>query len=203
MTDERMALYVRILSETGSKALAAKSASVHSVYGCQKSFDDYARRHPEWIQRIADAEQHFNGLLYREAVQRAGLGDARQQDLEPVIQKGTQATLADGTPAFIRRKSDAVLLKLLTARIPEFQDIKKIEHMGEIKHNHRSLSIGADELLFLSREERQQLRGILISLARSRGEPIEVIDRSAPALNYIEAEATELEPEEWESAHVQ
>lgn len=180
----RQEVFLRELALHGVWARAARAASPHSAYGASRSFRSLAERDPAFRAKADVAQEEADAAILSEIRRRAIEGVEK-----PIFQKGQRVfDEFEKRPATVKEFSDTLLLALARSRFRDFQDRKQVEVSGEIAHTHqRALQISPDELLFLSREERQQLRGILTTLARARGEALD-IDRAAPELKVIEAE---------------
>ncbi len=182
MTDKRKQLFVEELAKHGIFAEAARVASPHSMHGAQKSFKDEMIRDGFFRKAVEEAQEAADNALILEARRRAVEGVSKN-----VYQKAEQVFNKDGSPATFVQYSDAVLLRLLQARFPEFRDSKVLEHSGTIEHRQRAFQIERDDLYGLSQEQRIQLKGILESIAQARGET-DAIDRNANLIEFSDVD---------------
>ena len=83
MTEERLMLFLDVLSETGSMPAAAAAASPHCKYSGYTSFLDYAKRHPEFAEAIECAKQMAIGKVEKTIMERAMMDYE-----EPVVSMG-------------------------------------------------------------------------------------------------------------------
>lgn len=176
VTEERKRVFLDVLARTGIFTWAARAASPHSEGKRPglSSFTDLVKRDPEFAAQVEEAKAEANALLEKTAYDRAVEGVP-----EPVFQKGIQAKDADGNPAFIRRYSDPLLLRLLERRQPnEWTPNRRIEHSGSIDHGASAgfATITAGDLECLSARQQQNLAEVLRAIKKHRGGESEVID---------------------------
>ena len=117
--------------------------------------------------------------------------------LEPVIQKGTQATMADGSPAFIRRFDSKLLLARARALMPDkYGDRKDVT----ITHKRAGgmLVIEASDIKHFSQAQIDALGGIVATIRKYKdgGAP------ETPSLEYQPAPVMELPVTEIETETV-
>ena len=116
VTEGRRETFLKVLAETGIFVWAARAASpfAKDEKGCASSFRTLMRRDPGFSAQVQEAREEADATIEREAYRRAVEGIKT-----PVIQKGIQAVLATGEPAFVQNYSDRLLERLLEARMPE------------------------------------------------------------------------------------
>ena len=110
----------------------------------------------------------------------------------PVFQKGGQAKFADGSPAYVKKYSDALLMKRAAALMPH-----KYGERREVNVNVRSSvgawSISLEDLAALSTSQKEALRDIIDTvrahrnnLARIEGGQVEVLDAEDAECEEVE-----------------
>lgn len=166
LTEKRKEVFLRVLAETGVAKAAARAASPHGRGDSTATFRDEARRDPRFAAAWREALREADERLEEEAHRRAVTGIK-----EPVFQKGERVVDANGEPAFVVRYSDRLLELLLRARVDKFVERRELHHSGSVAHGPADrLSIGVSDLDALSPTQREQLRGILQTIAEARGE---------------------------------
>lgn len=134
---------------------------------------------------VQQAREEADAKIERECFRRAVEGIKT-----PVIQKGVQAVLATGEPAFTQAYSDRLLERLLKSRMPEkWAQRKHHEHSGTVTHAPVSgiLTLTVDDVMALDARDRQELGNLLEKVRMARGEtpaleapkPVEIIDVEA------------------------
>lgn len=190
VTEVRRSAFLKVLRETGIARVAARAASPgsHPDHGAVSTFNSLRRRDPEFARQFAEALEDSDSKIEAEAYRR-GVEGIR----EPVFQKGEQAVDAEGKPAFVRRYSDPLLLRLLESRMPaKWAQRKHVAHSGSIDHHVGAVAaITLADVEFLTSDQRRQLANILRTIKNRRQ------DDSADAIDadYVEVEpAGELPP---------
>ena len=92
---------------------------------------------------------------------------------DAVIQKGTQATLADGTPATTTKNDPKLLLRLMGHLDPTWQETRNIHH--SVTHSAEVRLLPSD-LQALSGAQQAQLQDILTTIQASRGEDTKALE---------------------------
>ncbi len=189
ITEARRRTFLRVLAQTGIMVWAARAASPHSqdARGAISGFRNLMARDPDFAAQVQEARDEADALLEHTAWLRAVEGVS-----EAVIQKGEQATLADGTPAVKVVYSDRLLETLLQARDKRFARQHRHEHTGHIQHSSTSiLQISPEDMDGLSHEHREQLKPILIAMQRNRkGAGVPMLEHNPGVV--IDGEATEV-----------
>ena len=172
LTAARKRTFLDELRRHGIVAEAARVASPHSRarHGAASTFRQERQRDPLFAADWDSAVEEADARLLMEAHRRAVKGTERG-----IFQRGTQATTAEGKPATAVQYSDRLMELLLKARFPnEFIERRAIEHSGHVGQDIRVLSITPADLIALNLEQRDHLRGILATIADSRGETHEL-----------------------------
>ena len=174
----RQLRFLARLRETGNYREAARHASPHSEHGCVSSFKSFARDSAFFAAEIGEALADFRESLVAEAVRRGRDGYDR-----PVYQRGE---LVGHERVF----SDHLLTLELKKHHSEYRE--------KVQHDHRvriepmgSWAISVDDLQALSAEQREQLRGIMVTIRNARREHRAIEDRS----NVVDAEYAEVTAE--------
>ena len=194
VTPERRQLYLDALARVGIRRIAARMvASPESLAmgrDAEATWRSLEKIDPLFASEVSAALEEANDKLEEEAWRRGYEGT-----LEPIYQKAERLYDETGKPAFIRRYSDNLLLRLLERRRPgDWSQHRKVEHSGAIDHGASDrLSLGPADLVCLSREERRGLASILEKIyAHRRGvtpQPI-ALERG----DVVDAEFTERHP---------
>ena len=127
------------------------------------------------FSHLIETLEHVKGDVYAEIFRRAMLGTK-----EAVIQKGEQATMATGEPAWITRYDNRLLLRLAAKLDPEWSERRTVDHNI---HHASTVMLQPSDLVALSADQRDQLQDILITIKTNRDDvkalthqPAEVID---------------------------
>lgn len=194
---ERRAAFLEALANSGGNFNAACRAVAPHLDQNVRPAPGYSTwraviaRDPEFAAAYEAVMDEVKAEVEQEIFRRAQVGV-----LEPVFQKGQQATDADGNPAYIRRYSDRLLLKRAAALMPDkYSDRREIN----INHNVRSAiswAITGDDLALLTAEEKADLTRIVQALRSRRAEiahTARLEDQRAEAIevDYEEVEETE------------
>ena len=176
VTEGRRRAFLEHLALHGCWQWAAAAASPSATpRGAGATFRDLARRDAEFARQCDEARATADARLEMEAWRRGVEGIERR-----VYQKGGQAVNADGTPAVEVVYSDRVLELLLKARLPAFQERSRIEVNGAIDHRHLGVLLTPADLATLEAGQRGHLRSILTTIARARGEDVNLKALPAP-----------------------
>lgn len=104
--------FLRVLANTANKRAAYLQAGVD-----RGTINYWCKKDPEFEQRIKEADEEANWVLFGEAWRRAMMGEE-----EYVISMGKMVYGPEGKPLTIRKRSDKLLELLLRARLPEFRE---------------------------------------------------------------------------------
>lgn len=142
-------------------------------------------RDPDFQARYEDAQARFKNSILQEAIRRGIEGVAH-----PLSYKGKL------TGDVVKKKSDAVLLRLLQGNFSEYSS-QTVNHSGRIEHEHRGhVVIDAAAVYKLSPEQRNQLAAMLPILSGESDEK-EIERQRQIAAPVIEAEFSEAEEEDF------
>lgn len=188
----KRAYLVALRASGGNRTAAAAAIAPYSkATGASKpgysSVRSAAERDPEFAAQIQEVMEDVLGDVYEIIFERATKGTT-----EAVIQKGSQAVLATGEPAWITRYDNRLLLRLAARLDPEWSEKRQVEHSGTITHGIAgSLQITSADLAALSESERRALTGILHTIRDARRG-----DDAVPALEYQPGEVLDADFEE-------
>ncbi len=201
MTKARIDLFLKAYRESGANfAFAAAAACPGAKDGtdkpCYSSFRNLRIRDMGFRAACEEILEQVANDVEAEIHRRAVEGW-----LTPAIQKGTQATLADGSPAFIRRYSDTLLLARARALMPEKYGEKK---SVEITHKRAGglLVIEAADVQHFSQAQIEALGDLMSTIRKHReGGTPEIEYQPAPVLEIpvTEVEAVAVEVTEGDS----
>ncbi len=198
VTDARKAAFLEALRNSGGVfASACRATGVHLSGGSRNppgysTWRALMARDPEFAAAVEQVLQECREDVEAEIYRRAQVGT-----LEPIVQKGKQATLADGSPAFIRRYSDRLLLKRAAALMPDkYGDHKTVEHRGFVSVGAAGLVLTSEDFIALDETQRGQLREIL-TVIREHREGVKAIPHQ-PAEIVADYEEVS-EADEWDS----
>lgn len=187
MTEERREVFIQALRTNGGNVTAAAAtASPNSLSKSNPGYSSFRAlmaREPEFASQVQETMDHVRDDVFAEIYRRAMKGVQ-----EPIVQKGEQAVMADGTPAWITRHDNRLLLRLASRLDPAWSEKVSHEHSGTVQHEVMTMA----ELNALSVEE---LELIDRALATVGGTP-RVIEHS-PELPVIDV-AVEEEFPAWE-----
>ena len=176
MTPERRDAFLAALRTNGGNVTAAaKVASPRSLSKSNPGYSSFRAlmaRDPGFALEVDGVMESVKADVYAEIYRRAMKGVR-----EPIVQKGEQATLADGEPAWITRFDNRLLLRLAAKLDPNWSETKNIHH--SVTHSAEVRLLPSD-LAALSSDQQAQLIGILTTIKTARGE--------APALEYADYE---------------
>lgn len=161
VTDVRRETFLKVLSETGSFAAAARAASPHSKdrHGGASTFKQLMQRDPDFAAAVEDARSQALGRLETECVRRAVEGVRR-----PIYQKGELVGYEDV-------HSDGLLMFALRALDPDkYNEKRQVELKGDVTHRVVGLMISPQDLLALNDDDRAALERIVGKIADARGE---------------------------------
>lgn len=163
MTDQRKAVFLKTLAETGSVAAACRAASPHSEYGraAKSTFNDLRRKDPEFAQAWDDAVSDALAEVESELMRRA---------MEPA-----KSPVTDRSGRVVgfredRLSSDRLLLRIASRLDPEAWAERRRQdtHVtGEIQHNAHLMLKPADVLL-LDEPDRAKLIELLETIEQRR-----------------------------------
>jgi len=152
VTPKRRQTFLAELAEHGIVARAARMASPHSADGCTVSFRDLRRRDIEfarlWDEALEQSRARVEHELHRRAV----------EGWEEPIYGGKHKERIVGT---VRRYSDRLLELRAKALLPEYREHSKLDLGGRMSLRPETM----DSLAELTREEREQVRDLLQSIA--------------------------------------
>lgn len=160
MTPARKDAFLAALRASGGIfSEACRRCSPHSTTAgktppCYSSFRALMTRDMEFNAAVAEVMDQVRDDIEQEIHRRGYEGW-----VEPVIQKGTQATLADGSPAYIRRFDSSLLKARATAMMPDrYGDNRHVRHdvvhSGQVTHK---AGLSMAEIRNLSPEELDQV----------------------------------------------
>lgn len=168
MTPDRIALFLKVYLESGGNfAEAARQCCPGAVSNthqpCYSSFKFLQKHNPEFKEACSAVLDEVRDAISAEIDRRGRLGW-----LEPVFQKGTQATDSEGKPAFIRRFDSKLLLARARALIPsEYGDRKDIT-ITHHKGSHGVMVIEGTDIPALSLQQKSDLAGIMETIVAAR-----------------------------------
>ena len=175
VTEARKEIFLRVLSETGSRAAAAAAASPHPDGGNgqrpgYETFRDLWKRDPEFALAVEQAEAKALGRVEAEIVNRAFTLDER-----PIFDRqgkriGTQKS---------SNAANQMLLRLAERLAPEtWARRSKTEVQGHLVHHEgASVSIAVLEptdVLLLAEDEQDQLLELIGKIEQRKSEVIDV-----------------------------
>ena len=178
MTTEREDAFLAAYELSGNYAAAAAIASPNSMAAPRSkpgtaSFRAHEARNAAFAVRVGEAKERVVARVYAKIWELAVDGVT-----EAVVQKGTQATLADGSPATTTRHDPKLLLRLIARLDPAWSEKKNIHY--SVTHSAEVRLLPSD-LMALSVAQQAQLQDILTTIQASRGE-------ETKALEYAEYE---------------
>lgn len=161
LTEARKRTFLRVLSETGSAAAAARAASPHSKgdRACASTFREERQRDPIFAQACADAEEAALGRVEEEVMRRAMTPTQR-----PIFSKGEVV-------GYTAEYDNRLLVSLARRLNPEgWADRRQVEHTGSIDHAHRHavVELKAEDMWLLPEEQRESLLALLGELADAK-----------------------------------
>ena len=171
MTPERRDLFLSALKTTGNFTEASRLTSPGSSerWGARSTFMDLRKRDPVFAAEIEEALAEFQADLESEARRRIFDGVP-----EPVFYKGVQAVDSEGRPAFIARKSDNILLRMMERFDQAWVQKKQLEHSGSVAQGSPDVvSLTVQDVLSLDEVDQRDLTRVLARMAANRGEPME------------------------------
>lgn len=122
MTDAELVLAQdRFIEEFAKHGVVSRACRDAQVW--RTTYYRWLQLYPAFAERVLDALEQANDAIREEAHTRAIEGWD-----EPVYQKG-------GLVGYIRKKSDAVLLKMMAARLPEY---RALAERGQVKGEESS-----------------------------------------------------------------
>lgn len=194
VTEGRKATFLKVLAETGIFVWAARSASpfAKDEKGCASSFRTLMRKDPSFAAQVQEAREEADAKIERECFRRAVEGIKT-----PVIQKGAQAVLATGEPAFTQAYSDRLLERLLESRMPEkWAQKKHLTVDGQVTHAPASgiLTLTVDDVMALNASDRQVLGSLLEKVKVARDGETPALEHKPAEIIDVEAETVEPEP---------
>ena len=135
MTEERRDLFLTTLRSSGGNfSHAAAQASPNSLAKPRSkpgvaSFKALMARDAEFSAAVAETLEHVKDDVFAEIYRRAMEGTK-----EAVIQKGEQAVMATGEPAWITRYDNRLLLRLAAKLDPSWSETRNIQYSGTVEH---------------------------------------------------------------------
>lgn len=161
--DRRRAVFLKVLSETGSMVAAAAAASPHldqnrtHARPGYESFRDLIRRDPEFSERVQEAKTSALGRVEEEISRRAFTPDER-----PIFGK-------DGALLGVQtdhRNANGMLLRLAERLDPTWAPRKHHEVQGKVAHEHVHdhryvFELRSEHVLLLEEEDRSLLLDLL------------------------------------------
>ena len=128
--EAKKAKFLHYYRQTGLKHQSAKMAETSATV-----INNHMKRDPEFAKSVLEAEEHFVEEILAEAYRRGIEGIE-----EPLSYQGKL------TGDVVRRRSDAILMKLLEAKVPGFSRKMEVDH----QHTHRGgvlvVEAGLDDL---------------------------------------------------------
>jgi len=129
MTDEErkraQALFLESFRNNANVRLASSKAGIH-----RSLFYVWLEKDAEFSLEYKSAELDANDVVRAAIYQRAVMGVE-----EPVVAMGKVMYDKEGHMIMVKRYSDALLMRLASARMPEFRNDQKVEHSGSIDIN--------------------------------------------------------------------
>ena len=190
-TPARRAAFLEALRNSGGVLAAACRATAPHLDGKAHNPPAYSTwralmaRDPDFSAQVEAVMEGVRDDIEGEIYRRAQIGT-----LEPVFQKGEQATDAEGKPAFIRRYSDRLLIKRAAALMPERYGENRTLNINHNGPSAVSWAITSDDLALLTADEKETLAGLIATL-RNRRPDVARLEHNPPEV--IEAEFEEVE----------
>ena len=125
--------------------------------------------------------EHVKADVYAEIFRRAMHGVQ-----EPIVQKGEQATMADGEPAWVTKYDNRLLMRLASRLDPNWSERRTIDH--NVTVNPAAVMLEPADFLALTVDQQDQLYGLLSLIQVARGD--------AKALEYSPGETVDADFEE-------
>ncbi len=192
MTEARKASFLVALRDSGGIfSTACRITSPHSTAKgptppCYSTWRALLARDVEFSAQVEEILEQCRDDVESEIRRRGELGW-----LEPIVQRGTQAVLADGKPAFLRRFSDTLLMARARALMPSKYGEKRqhsVVHSGTVTHR---AGLSMSDIRALSPAERDQVEAAFTLLQNARsGEPL-AIEHNPPETIDAEFETIE------------
>ncbi len=186
----RRAAFLEALRNSGGVLAAACRATAPHLDGKAHNPPAYSTwrslmaRDPDFSAQVEAIMEEVRDDIESEIYRRAQVGT-----LEPVFQKGEQATDAEGNPAFIRRFDTRLLLKRAAALMPEKYGETRTLNINHNGPSAVSWAITSDDLALLTTAEKETLAG-LIGTLRSRRQEFARLEGP----ETIDADFEEVEP---------
>jgi hypothetical protein len=156
VTEARKKIFLRVLSETGSRAAAAAAASPHTDGGKggrpgYETFRDILRRDPQFALAVEQAETEALGRVEAEIVNRSFTFDER-----PIFDRnGNKVGVQKSS-----RSANQMLLRLAEKLAPETWTPRKHHEVdGRVSHEH-SVTVATlepSDVLLLDQDEQSEL----------------------------------------------
>lgn len=189
----RRAAFLEALRNSGGVFAAACRATAypgsedkpHGTPPAYSTWRSLMARDPDFSAQVEAVMEGVRDDIEGEIYRRAQIGT-----LEPVFQKGEQATDAEGKPAFIRRYSDRLLIKRAAALMPERYGENRTLNINHNGPSAVSWAITSDDLALLTADEKETLAGLIATL-RNRRPDVARLEHNPPEV--IEAEFEEVE----------
>lgn len=168
MTPERIAMFLKVYLESGGNfAEAARQCCPGAVSNthqpCYSSFKFLKRNNLEFKAACEAVLDEVRDAITAEIDRRGRLGW-----LEPVFQKGIQATDSEGKPAFIRRFDSKLLLARARALMPETYGEKRQIEITHHKGSGGQMVVSGSDLAALSPGQKLALSDIMGTIRASR-----------------------------------
>lgn len=120
--------FLTTFRQTGNVSAACRKANIE-----RSTIYKWLEHDTAFTVRYHEAEADAQDVLRGEAFRRAVLGWD-----EPAVSAGKVVIDPEtGRPLMIRKHSDAVLLAMLKARVPEYRDRSEVDVRGELAQTHK------------------------------------------------------------------
>jgi len=168
MTQERIALFLRVYRESGANFTAAAAAACpHGKDGtakpCYSTFVNLRKSNIEFAAACDEILEQVRDDIEAEIDRRGRVGW-----LDPIVQKGEHVTDADGKPMFIRRFDSKLLLARAKALMPDKYGDKKDIQITHHKGAGGSMVVEGADIKALSIEQRAALADIMGTIGAAR-----------------------------------
>jgi len=159
----RLHLFIDALSKCANVAESCRLSNVSRTAVYKAKGDDLSFS-MAWEGALEDACDGFEMELTNRAIDGQEI---------PIMSRGKQAVMADGSPAFAKKPSDRLILALLKKWRPnEWGDSRKYTIEGNITHEVKDggamVSITLNDVKALPPEERRQLGNIMDQIETNR-----------------------------------
>lgn len=196
MTEERRQEFLKALREAGGvfsqacRIVSPKQAVPGASPPAYTTWKTLVERDETFASAVAEVLQLVRDDIHTEIRRRAMEGVQ-----EAVIQKGTQATMADGQPAFVTRYDNKLLLSLARRLDPAWNESRNIQH--SVAHDGATEQITSADLRLLTAGQKSNLRDILSTIHAAHGEQKSLTHQPSEQIAIAEdAEYVELDEAE-------